>query len=185
VERNNLEVTFLLQIISVLIILAASSIPIHFALKIKTERQRILSSFLFAALIAYSIHTLLESFELVNYQLFTRLCFIVAAFGLMAAYSLYQFRTNHALIGGFFGIAMIMAFGMWMAGELVEAVTITTTITDADTDTHTEADEEQHGINKTIDTISSMVMAGFGIFLIARFFWLQSVMPIEPKYMRS
>jgi hypothetical protein len=184
VERTNLEVTFLIQIISVLIVLAASSIPIHFALKIKTERQRILSSFLFAALIAYSIHTLLESFELVNYQFFTRLCFIVAAFGLMAAYSLYQFRSNHVLIGGVFGIAMIAAFGMWMAGELVEAVTITTN-TIADADTHTEADEEQHGINKTIDTISSMVMAGFGIFLIARFFWLQSVMSIEPKYMRS
>jgi hypothetical protein len=159
---------------SVLIVLAASSIPIYFALKIKTERQRILSSLLFAALIAYSIHSLLESFELVNYQVFTKLCFIVAAFGLMAAYSLYQLRTNHALIGGIFGIAMIVAFGMWMVGELVEAITITTT----------PNEEVEYGI-KTIDSISSMAMAGFGIFLIARFFWLRSVMPIEPKYVRS
>ena len=169
---DNLEENFSLQIISVIIVLAASSIPIRFALKIKTERQRILSSFLFAALIAYSIHSLLESFELVNYQVFTKLCFIVSAFGLIAAYSFYQVRTNHALIGGIFGIAMIAAFGMWIVGELVEAITITNT------------EDGEYGM-KTIDSISSIVMAGFGIFLIARFFWLRSVMPIEPKYVRS
>jgi hypothetical protein len=157
---------------SVLIVLAASSIPIHFTLKIKTERQRILSSLLFAALIAYSIHSLLESFELVNYQVFTKLCFIVSAFGLMAAYSFYQVRTNHVLIGGIFGIAMIAAFGMWMVGELIEAIAITPT------------EDGEYGV-KSIDSISSIVMAGFGIFLIARFFWLKSVMPIEPKYVRS
>jgi hypothetical protein len=167
-----LEVNFLIQIISVLIVLAASSIPIHFALKIKTERQRILSSLLLATLIAYCIHSLLESFELVNYQVFTKLCFIVSAFGLMAAYAFYQFRTNHALIGGVFGIAMMAAFGMWMVGELVEAIAITPT------------EDGEYGI-KTIDNISSIVMAGFGIFLIARLFWLRSVMPIEPKYVRS
>ena len=172
---DKLEENFLIQIISVLIVLASSSIPIHFALKIKTERQRILSSFLFAALIAYSIHSLLESFELVNYQVFTKLCFILSAFGLMAAYSFYQFRTNHALIGGIFGIAMTAAFGMWMGGELVEAIIIT--ITPA-------TEDGEYGI-MTIDSISSIVMAGFGIFLIARFFWLRSNMPIEPKYLRS
>jgi hypothetical protein len=105
---------------------------------------------------------------------FTKLCFIVSAFGLMAAYSFYQVRTNHALIGGIFGIAMIAAFGMWMVGELVEAITITPPATE----------DGEYSI-KTIDSISSIVMAGFGIFLIARFFWLRSVMPIEPKYVRS
>ena len=157
---------------SVFIVLVASSIPTYFALKIKTERQRILSLLLFAALIAYSIHSLLESFELVNYQVFTKLCFIVSAFGLMAAYSFYQVRTNHVLIGGIFGIAMIAAFGMWMVGELVEAIAITPT------------EDGEYGI-KTIDSISSIAMTGFGIFLIARFFWLRSIMPIEPKYVRS
>jgi hypothetical protein len=175
---DKLEENFLIQIISVIIVLTASSIPIHFALKIKTERQRILSLLLFAALIAYSIHTLLESFELVNYQVFTKLCFIVSAFGLMAAYSFYQFRTNHALIGGIFGIAMIGAFGMWMVGELVEAIIISTT------PLATTIEHEEYGI-KAIDSISSIVMAGFGIFLITRFFWLKNVMPIEPKYLRS
>ena len=170
-----MEVHSLIQIFSVLIVLAASSIPIHFAIKIKSERQRILSSFLFAALIAYSIHTLLESFELVNYQVFTRLCFIVAAFGLMTAYSLYQFRTNHALIGGLFGIAMIVAFGMWMGGELVEAITINAA---------RATEDVENGIT-AMDSITSIVMAAFGIFLIARFIWLKSLMPIEPKYLRS
>jgi len=114
-----LEVNSLIQIISVLIVLAASSIPIHFALKIKTERQRILSSFLFAALIAYSIHTLLESFELVNYQVFTRLCFIVAAFGLMTAIILFvygiiptlqpsEFGRVYAAYGGIFIVSAIV-----------------------------------------------------------------------------
>jgi hypothetical protein len=162
----------LIQIMSVFIVLVASSIPTYFALKIKTERQRILSSLLLAALISYCIHSLLESFELVNYQVFTRLCFIVAAFGLMTAYSLYQFRTNHALIGGIFGIAMIAAFGMWMVGELIEAIAITPT------------EDGEYGV-KSIDSISSIVMVGFGIFLIARFFWLRTVMPIEPKHVRS
>ncbi|HEY1248872.1 MAG TPA: hypothetical protein VGE97_07795 [Nitrososphaera sp.] len=170
-----MEVHSLIQIISVLLVLTASSIPIHFAIKIKNERQRILSSLLFAALIAYSIHTLLESFELVNYQMFTRLCFIVAAFGLMTAYSLYQFRTNHALIGGLFGIAMIVAFGIWMGGELVEAITLNAI----------PATEDMENGIMAIDSITSTVMAGFGIFLIARFLWLKSSMPIEPKYLRS
>ena len=90
----------------------------------------------------------------------------------MTAYSLYQFRTNHALIGGIFGIAMIAAFGMWMVGELIEAIAITPT------------EDGEYGV-KTIDSISSIGMAGFGIFMIARFFWLKSVMPIEPKHVRS
>ena len=170
---DNLELNYyLIQIISVFIVLSASFIPIHFALKINMERQRILSSFLFAALIAYCIHSLLESFELVNYQVFTKLCFIVSAFGLMAAYSFYQFRINHAMIGGMFGIAMIAALGTWMVGESVEAIALT------------PAEDGEYGI-KTIDSISSIAMAGFGIFLIARFFWLRSIMPIEPKYVRS
>jgi hypothetical protein len=167
-----LEVNFLIQIMSVFIVLVASSIPIYFALKIKTERQRILSSFLFVALIAYCIHSLLESFELVNYKVFTRLCFVISAFGLMATYSLYQFRTNHVLIGGIFGSAMIVVFGMWMVGELIEAIVIRPT------------EDGEYGV-KSIDSISSIGMAGFGIFLIARFFWLRSFMSIEPKHVRS
>jgi hypothetical protein len=94
----------------------------------------------------------------------------------MAAYSLYQFRTNHALIGGLFGIAMIASFTVWMVGELIEAITITAS--------SANAEDAEKGV-RTIDSISSVVMAGFGIFLIARFFWLRSVMPIEPKYIRS
>ena len=90
----------------------------------------------------------------------------------MATYALYQFRTNHVLIGGMFGIAMIMVFGMWMVDELIEAIVIT------------PAEDGEYGV-KSIDSISSIVMAGFGIFLIARFFWLRSFMSIEPKHVRS
>jgi hypothetical protein len=36
-----------------------------------------------------------------------------------------------------------------------------------------------------IDNISSIMVGGFGIFLIARFFWLRSVMPFEPRSGRT
>jgi hypothetical protein len=76
------------------------------------------------------------------------------------------------MIGGMIGIAMIAALGMWMVGESVEAIALTPT------------EDGEYNI-KTIDSISSIAMAGFGIFLIARFFWLRSIMSIEPKYVRS
>jgi hypothetical protein len=158
----------LIQIISACAIIGASSIPLHFALKIKADKQRILSSLLFIALLAYAIHSLLEAFELFNYNIFAKICFIIAAFGLMTSYSVYQVKTNHVLIGGVFGIAMMAAFGAWMTAELAEAVILT--------------NEEYHEI---VDNIASTVMAGFGIFLIARFLWLRSIMPVEPSYTRS
>jgi hypothetical protein len=85
----------------------------------------------------------------------------------MAAYSFLQFRANHVLIGGLFGIAIIASFGTWMVGELIESFVVT----------------EENVEN--VEYINSSVMAGFSIFLIARFFWLRNVMPIEPKYVRS
>ena len=36
-----------------------------------------------------------------------------------------QFRANHVLIGGLFGIAMIASFGTWMTDELVESFVVT------------------------------------------------------------
>jgi len=162
-----LELASLIQIISASVALAASLIPIHFILKIRTERQRILSTILFTVLVAYAVHTFLEASGVLNYTLFTRFCFIISAFGLMAAYSFLQFRVNHVLIGGLFGIAIIASFGTWMVGELVESFAIT---------------EENV---EFVEYINSSVMAGFSIFLMARFFWLRSVMSIEPKYVRS
>jgi hypothetical protein len=70
---------------------------------------------------------------------------------------------------------MIVAFGIWMGGELVEAITLNAI----------PATEDMENGIMAIDSITSTVMAGFGIFLIARFLWLKSSMPIEPKYLRS
>jgi hypothetical protein len=57
---------------------------------------------------------LLESFAVINYDMFTKLCFIVSAIGLMIAYFFLQLRSSHVLIGGIFGIAMMISFGVWM-----------------------------------------------------------------------
>jgi hypothetical protein len=143
----------------------ASVIPLYFAKNIKSESQRILSSLLFIALLAYGIHSLLESFEVINYDIFAKLCFIVSASGLMIAYSFFQLKSSHVLIGGIFGIVMIMTFGVWMVGEILEA-------------TFFVIEGEQHEI---IDLISSGVMAGFGVFIIIRFLWLRRVMFVESR----
>lgn len=154
-----------IQLIFPGIVFAASFIPLYFAVNIKNESQRILSSLLFTALIAYGIHSLLESFEFINYDMFAKLCFIVSAFGSMVAYLFLQLRSSLLLIGGIFGIAMIASFGVWTVGELLEATLFVT-------------EGEKH---ETIDLISSVVMAGFGIFIIVRFLWLRRIVFIESR----
>ncbi|MGH9977726.1 MAG: hypothetical protein ACRD8Z_18110 [Nitrososphaeraceae archaeon] len=111
----------LVQLTSLVIVFAASIIPLYFLVNIKTESQRILSSLLFIALLANGIHSLLESFEVITYDMFAKLCFIVSAFGLMIAYSFLQLRSSHVLIGGIFGIAMMTSFGVLTVGEILEA----------------------------------------------------------------
>ena len=162
--------TNLLQIISACIVLVAALIPIHFMLGVKTRRQRILSSILLIVLSAYSAHSLIEALDLVgdNYQVFTKLCFIISAFGLMVSYSFFQLKTNHTLIGGIYGVAMMVAFSTWMIAEFVEVAII--------------SNQESH---EMVENVSSLMMAGFGIFLISRFFWLRNIIPIEAKYLRS
>jgi hypothetical protein len=155
------------QIISAFVIIGTSSIPLHFALKINADKQRILSLLLLIALLAYAAHSILESFEFIDYQIFGKVCFIISALGLMTSYFFYQVKTKHTPIGGIFGVAMIVAFGTWMAGELAEAIIFT------------------NESNEILDNISSTIMAGFGIFLIARFFWLRSIIPIESKAVRN
>lgn len=154
-----------IQLIFSCIVFAAGIIPLYFAINIKTESQRILSLLLFTSLLAYGIHSLLEPFEIINYDAFAKLCFIVSAFGLMVAYSFLQLKNSHVLVGGIFGIAMMVSFGVWMAGELLEVTLFVT-------------EEEQQEI---IDLISSGVMAGFGIFIIVRFLWLRRIIFIESR----
>jgi hypothetical protein len=132
-------------------------------LGIRTERQRFLSAILFIVLQAYVVHSLIEAFELVDmgYQVFAKVCFVVSTFGLMASYSFFQVKTKQTLIGGIFGLAMMLTFGIWMVGELAEATTM--------------FDKE------IIESISSLVMTGFAIFIIARFFWLRKAVLLEAK----
>ncbi|MHB8603419.1 MAG: hypothetical protein ACYC6W_12480 [Nitrosotalea sp.] len=95
-------------------------------------------------------------------------CSIISALGLVASYIFFQFKTNHAVIGGIFGIVMMISFGTWLVGEIAESFLVL-------------------GVenNETMEYVNSILMVGFGIFLIVRFFWLRSIMPIESKYLRS
>lgn len=155
----------LIQFIVPVVVFTASIIPLYFVVKIRNESQRFLSALLFIALLAYGIHSLLESFEVLNYDIFIKLCFIVSASGLLVAYTFLQLKSSHGLIGGIFGIAMMASFGVWMAGELLESTIFA-------------AEGKQHEI---VDLISSIVMGGFGIFIIVRFMWLRRIMFIESK----
>ncbi|MPZ06940.1 MAG: hypothetical protein GEU26_11095 [Nitrososphaeraceae archaeon] len=60
---------------------------------------------------------------------------------------------------------MMVSFGIWMAGELLEATLFV-------------AEGEEHEI---IDYISSGVMVGFGIFIVVRFLWLQRIVFVESR----
>lgn len=158
----------LIQIMSAFVVLVSSSVPLYFVMKIKDDRQRILSSLLLFVLIAYSIHSIFESIGLDNHQIFTKICFVVAAFGLMASYVFFQIRINHVIIGGIFGIVMMVSFGTWFVGEISESFLVM-------------------GVenNETIEYINSVAMTGFGIFLLARFFWLRNIIPIDSKCLSS
>lgn len=155
--------TNLIQIISACIVLASSLVPLYFILGIRTERQRLLSVILFVVLQAYVVHALIESFDLVssNYQDFAKVCFIISAFGLMASYSFFQVKTKHTLVGGIFGTVMIASIGVWMIGELVEVIFA-----------------PEHAV---MEYVGSIPVAVFGIFLIARFFWLRNLLFLEAR----
>jgi hypothetical protein len=106
---------------------------------------------------------LLESLEIIDYSIFTKICLIVSAFGLIISYSFFQIRHNNIIIGGIFGLAMMISFGIWMIGELFESI--------AKVEEFTE----------NVEYVSHGVMAGFGIFLIIRFLWIRNTMHIESK----
>jgi hypothetical protein len=59
----------LMQFIFTSVVFPASIIPLYFAVNIKSESQKIISLLLFTALLAYGIHSLLESFEVINYAI--------------------------------------------------------------------------------------------------------------------
>jgi hypothetical protein len=159
-----LEVSNIVQIISASIAAAASIVPIYFVVNVRAGRQRILSVILFGALFTYSAHALLEASNFDVYQLFARVCFVISAFGIIAAYFFYQMRSNHMLIGGAFGAVMIASFGAWMAAEFTESI-----INLGDT---------QRGY---IEMAGSVAMASFAVFVLARFLWLRSITPISAR----
>lgn len=160
----------LVQITSACIVLASLLVPINFMLGVKSDKQRFLSAILFVVLQAYVIHSLLEAYDIVamGYQVLAKLCFVTAAFGLIAAYMIYQVKARHGLIGGLFGTAMLIAFGVWMSAEIIESSGLVV--------------GERMEI---VENVGAIFMGGFGIFIVARYFWLRQTMPIEPNYIPS
>ena len=62
-------------------------------------------------MLTYGIHTVLESVEIIDYSLFTKICLIASVFGLIVSYSFFQIRHSNVIIGGIFGVAMMTSFG--------------------------------------------------------------------------
>ena len=46
-------------------------------------------------------------------------CFCIR---LIVSYSFFQIRHSNVIIGGLFGLAMMISFGIWMISELFEAI---------------------------------------------------------------
>ena len=159
-----------IQITSACIVLASSLVPLNFMLGVKSDRQRFLSIILFVVLQAYVVHSLLEAFDLVGmgYQVLAKLCFVGAAFCLMGSYIVYQARAKHSVIGGLFGVAMLVSIGAWMTVEMVESTGLIV--------------GERMEI---VENIGAIFMGGFGVFLVARYFWLKHSVLLEPNYLRS
>ena len=84
--------------------------------------------------------------EIIDYSVFTKICLIASVFGLIISYSFFQIRHNNIIIGGIFGLAMMISFGIWMIGELLESVA--------------EGEES----TESVEYISHGVMTGFGNF---------------------
>lgn len=162
-----MEISSLIQMISASAAVVASLVPLNFMVNVRADRQRILSAILLAALVAYASHAFLESSGFLNYQLLTRICFVISAFGLVAAYSLYQIRSKHPVIAGAFGAAMVVSFTIWMVAELIELTTVS---------------EMQTQI---LELAGSSAMAGFAAFVLVRFFWIRSIAPIDTRQLSS
>jgi hypothetical protein len=162
--------TNLIQITSACIVLASSLVPLNFMLGVKSHTERFLSTILFVVLLAYVTHSLMEAFDLVaiGYQAFAKICFVTAALGLVASYLVCQVKARHMLVGGLFGVAMLAAFGAWMAVEVIETSGLLVAQR-----------------LESVESLGSVFMAGFGVFLVARFFWLRHSVTISYNYAQS
>jgi hypothetical protein len=58
---------------------------------------------------------------------------------------------------------MMTSFGIWMTGELFEAIV------------------GGYEFTENIEYISHGVKTGFGVFLIARFFWIRKIVHLEAE----
>jgi hypothetical protein len=149
----------IIQLVSALVVFAASLIPFYFLLKIKSKKQLVLSSFLGTVLLVFGIHSIIETTHLIEYDILLKVCFIISLSCLIAVYFVFRTKKPQSF-NGIFGIAMLIVFGFWVTTEIMEYYII-----------HKE----------TIDTMNSFVMIGFSAFIIARFFWFRKDALYPPK----
>ncbi|MEX0855039.1 MAG: hypothetical protein WD018_04650 [Nitrosopumilaceae archaeon] len=149
-----------LQIASATIILLAAVIPLYFAIKVKTNKQILLSSILLTSvLVTYGIHAILESVWHNSFALIFEICFAASIVGTILSYTIFHQRTSHALVSGIFGLAILSVFVTWMVSEIVENFLPVYSAAARD--------------------LTSSVMIGFGILIFARFFWLKRILGIQ------
>lgn len=149
-----------LQIASATIILLASVIPIYFAIKVKTNKQILLSSILLVSvLVTYGIHAIVESLWQNNFALIFEICFAASIIGTILSYIIFHKKTSHTLVSGIFGLAILTVFVTWMIGEIVETFLPI--------------------YGAAAENLTSSVMIGFGILLFARFFWLKRILDAQ------
>jgi len=150
-----------LQIASTTIILLASVIPFYIGIKVRANKQILLSSILLVlVLVTYGIHSIVESLWHNNFALIFEICFAASVTGTILSYSIFQKRSSHTLVSGIFGIAILSVFVTWMVGEIVENFL----------PIYSAAAED----------LTSSVMIGFGILIFARFFWLKRILGVQP-----
>ena len=149
-----------LQIASTIIVLLASVIPFYMGIKVRANKQILLSSILLVSvLLTFGIHTIVESLWLNNFAWILKICFAASVIGTILSYTIFQKRTYHTLISGVFGIAILSVFITWMVGEIVENFIPIYSASAKD--------------------VTSTVMIGFGILIFARFFWLKRIFGVQ------
>jgi len=149
-----------LQIASTTIILLASVIPFYIGIKVRANKQILLSSILLVSiLLTYGIHSIVESLLLNNFALIFEICFAASVIGTILSYTIFQKRSLHSLVSGIFGIAILSVFVTWMAGEMVENFIPI--------------------YSSAAKDLTSLVMIGFGTLIFARFFWLKRIFGVQ------
>lgn len=148
----------IIQIISAIVVFIASSIPIYFASQVFRNKAVFFSSvLLFLALVTYGIGIVTELYTEHLGEFIIKFCLAAAVIGTMTSYIVLQRRRSRMLIGGMFGLVMLVSFGTLFIGETLEVFFPQVMV---------------------LKYLNSSTMIGFGIFIVFRYLWLRRELPL-------